>query len=69
MADWTDVAPVGEIAPGDYRVVDIDDALIAVFNVDGEFYAIEDVCTCELARYTALRTSSGPSLTLATSRT
>ena len=45
MADWTDVAPTGEIAPGDYRVVDIDDALIAVFNVDGEFYAIEDVCT------------------------
>jgi len=45
MADWTDVAPADELAPGDYRVVDIDDALIAVFNVDGEFYAIEDVCT------------------------
>lgn len=45
MADWTDVAPAEELAPGDYRVVDIDDALVAVFNVDGEFYAIEDVCT------------------------
>ena len=45
MADWTDVAPADELSPGDYRVVDIDDALIAVFNVDGEFYAIEDVCT------------------------
>jgi len=45
MADWTDVAPVAEIAPGGYRVVDIDDALVAVFNIDGEFYAIEDVCT------------------------
>ena len=45
MTDWTDVAPAEEIAPGDYKVVDIDDALIAVFNVDGEFYAIEDVCT------------------------
>ena len=45
MADWTDVAPAGEIAPGEYRVVDIDDALVAVFNIDGEFYAIEDVCT------------------------
>ncbi len=45
MADWTDVASPDELAPGDYRVVDIDDALIAVFNLDGEFYAIEDVCT------------------------
>ena len=45
MSDWTDVAPAEELAPGDYRVVDIDDALIAVFNIDGEFYAIEDVCT------------------------
>lgn len=45
MADWTDVASAEEIAPGDYRVVDIDDALIAVFNINGEFYAIEDVCT------------------------
>ena len=45
MSEWTDVAPVEELAPGDYRVVDIDDALIAVFNIDGEFFAIEDVCT------------------------
>ncbi len=45
MSDWTDVARTDELAPGDYRVVDIDDALIAVFNIDGEFYAIEDVCT------------------------
>ena len=45
MSDWTDVARAEELAPGDYRVVDIDDALIAVFNIGGEFYAIEDVCT------------------------
>lgn len=45
MADWTDVDKAEAIAPGDYRVVDIDDALIAVFNIDGEFFAIEDVCT------------------------
>ena len=45
MSDWTDVAADDEIAPGEYRVVEIDDAQIAVFNVDGEFYAIEDVCT------------------------
>ncbi len=45
MAEWIDVASTDELDPGDYRVVDIDDALIAVFNIDGEFYAIEDVCT------------------------
>lgn len=45
MSDWVDVAPADEIAPGSFKVVDVDDVPIAVFNVDGEFYAIEDVCT------------------------
>lgn len=45
MAEWVDVARVEEIAPGAFRVVDVDDVMIAVFNLDGEFHAIEDVCT------------------------
>lgn len=45
MSEWIDVAPADEIAPGTHRVVDVDGALIAIFNLDGEFYAIEDVCT------------------------
>ncbi|MBA2491485.1 MAG: non-heme iron oxygenase ferredoxin subunit [Gammaproteobacteria bacterium] len=45
MADWVDVARAEELAPGDYEIVDIDDVEIAVINCDGEFYAIEDVCT------------------------
>lgn len=45
MSDWVDVAPAEELRPGQHRVVDIDDAEIAVFNVDGELFAIEDVCT------------------------
>ena len=45
MSDWVDVAATSELAPGGYRVVDIDDVMIAVFNLDGEYYAIEDVCT------------------------
>ena len=52
MSDWVDVAPVAEFAPGSYKVVDIDDAMIAVFNLDGEFYAIEDVCTHDYAELT-----------------
>ncbi|HYW03809.1 MAG TPA: non-heme iron oxygenase ferredoxin subunit [Gammaproteobacteria bacterium] len=45
MAEWTDVAPVEELPPGRHKVVDLDDVMVAVFNVDGAFYAIEDVCT------------------------
>lgn len=45
MSEWTDVAQAEELQPGDYRIVDIDDVEIAVINCDGEFYAIEDVCT------------------------
>jgi 3-phenylpropionate/trans-cinnamate dioxygenase ferredoxin component len=45
MSDWVTVAKVGELAPGSHRVVDVDGASVAVFNVGGEFFAIEDVCT------------------------
>ena len=45
MSDWITVAKAGEIAPGGYRVVDADGTHIAVFNLDGAYYAIEDVCT------------------------
>lgn len=44
-ANWHDVAVVGTIDPGNFEVVDIDDIMIAVFNIDGQYYAIEDVCT------------------------
>jgi 3-phenylpropionate/trans-cinnamate dioxygenase ferredoxin subunit len=45
MSDWVTVAKVGEIAPGGHRVIDVDGVHIAVFNLGGEYYAIEDVCT------------------------
>jgi 3-phenylpropionate/trans-cinnamate dioxygenase ferredoxin subunit len=45
MPDWVTVAKVGEIAPGSFRAVDVDGTSVAVFNVGGEFFAIEDVCT------------------------
>lgn len=43
--EWINVAPVEEIAPGQWRTVDTEAGLIAVFNIDGEYYAIEDTCT------------------------
>jgi 3-phenylpropionate/trans-cinnamate dioxygenase ferredoxin subunit len=39
------VAKEGELAPGQWRRVDADGAAIVVFNLDGAYYAIEDVCT------------------------
>lgn len=45
MAEWIRVAAVGEIAPGGCKVADVDGTTVAVFNIGGEFFAIEDVCT------------------------
>ena len=45
MSHWTDVAPADELTPGSRRSVDVDDVMIIVFNLDGAYYAIEDVCT------------------------
>ena len=45
MAEWIKVATVGEIAPGACKVADVDGATVVVFNIGGEFFAIEDVCT------------------------
>lgn len=50
MSDWTDVAPADEFTPGTWRVIETDDdTVIAVFNLDGEFHAIENLCTHEYA--------------------
>lgn len=45
MSDWICVARADEIPRGDWKVVDLDGTAIAVFNLDGVFHAIEDVCT------------------------
>ena len=42
---WQTVAAVAAIPPGDYAQVEVDGVLVAVFNIAGEFYAIDDVCT------------------------
>jgi 3-phenylpropionate/trans-cinnamate dioxygenase ferredoxin subunit len=44
MSEWVDAVRVEELNPGNHVVVEVEDAMIAIFNLDGEFYAIEDVC-------------------------
>lgn len=45
MTTWTRVAPAADIGPGDFASAEVDGSFVAVFNVDGEFFAIDDVCT------------------------
>jgi 3-phenylpropionate/trans-cinnamate dioxygenase ferredoxin subunit len=52
MAHWIDVASVSELPPGAWRSVDVDGSPVAVFNVDGEFCAIDDVCTHDFGTLT-----------------
>jgi nitrite reductase/ring-hydroxylating ferredoxin subunit len=45
MSDWIRVCSSAELLPGEFRIAYDGDTAIAVFNIDGAFYAIEDVCT------------------------
>lgn len=39
------VASSGEIPPGQKKLAVVEGRPIAIFNVDGSYYAIDDVCT------------------------
>ena len=43
---WTRVCATAAVAPGDATVLDVEPP-VAVWNVDGEFYATDDTCTHE----------------------
>jgi 3-phenylpropionate/trans-cinnamate dioxygenase ferredoxin subunit len=45
MSDLVRVASVDEIPINSSKLVEIDNVRIALFNLNGEYYAIEDVCT------------------------
>lgn len=45
MNDWIRVCATNELLPGEFQVAWDGDTAIAVFNIDGELYALEDVCT------------------------
>ena len=43
--DWVNVCMTTDIAAAAWTVIDLDGTDVAIFNLDGEFHAIEDVCT------------------------
>ena len=45
MADWVTAAAEGEIAPGQVKNVQVGERRLAVCNVDGQYYCIDDLCT------------------------
>ncbi len=47
MADFVTIAPVEELPPGERMVIELGRAVIVVFNVGGQFYAVENNCSHE----------------------
>lgn len=44
-ARYVTVARIGEIPEGGVKIVRVEDQLLAIFHVEGRYYAIDDVCT------------------------
>jgi 3-phenylpropionate/trans-cinnamate dioxygenase ferredoxin subunit len=45
MAQFIKVAKTADLAPGEKMLVEYEDEEVGLFNIDGQFYAISDVCT------------------------
>jgi nitrite reductase/ring-hydroxylating ferredoxin subunit len=45
MGGYVKVAEVGDLSPGGAMKVEVHDHDVALFNVDGTYFAIGDVCT------------------------
>jgi 3-phenylpropionate/trans-cinnamate dioxygenase ferredoxin subunit len=47
VGEWIKVADAADVPPGEGLRVEIGEYPIAIWNVDGEFYATSDTCTHE----------------------
>lgn len=45
MSNWQEVPGASRLAEGEHLIIELDGSDVAVFKIDGEFYAIEDACT------------------------
>ena len=45
MTEFVKIGKTDEVAPGQAKAYDVDGRRIALCNVDGAYYAIDDVCT------------------------
>jgi 3-phenylpropionate/trans-cinnamate dioxygenase ferredoxin subunit len=44
-SEFIKVATTSDLAPGEKMLVEYQGLLVGLFNIDGEFYAIHDICT------------------------
>jgi nitrite reductase/ring-hydroxylating ferredoxin subunit len=44
MSKFVKVATTGELSPGQAKRVDVDGKVIALFNLEGHYYSIDDAC-------------------------
>ncbi|MCP1838532.1 nitrite reductase/ring-hydroxylating ferredoxin subunit [Bradyrhizobium sp. USDA 4524] len=42
---WAAVLTIADLAPGDMAAVAVGDLRIAIYNIEGQFFATENVCT------------------------
>ena len=45
MAQFIRVASTADLAPGEAKCIEVAGKKIALFNVEGRFYAVDDTCT------------------------
>ena len=44
MPEWVTVAMAADIPPGESKAVDLAAECVALFNVEGEFFAVSNMC-------------------------
>ena len=44
MSNFVKVASIADLSPGQSKVLNVNETEIALFNVDGEFFAISNTC-------------------------
>ncbi len=49
MSEFRTVARTGDLAPGEMKMVRLGRKRLAIYNIDGEFFATDDTCTHEEA--------------------
>lgn len=45
MTEFVKVAKINELPPGTRKLVHFEEVTVAIFNLNGQYYCIEDVCT------------------------
>lgn len=45
MSDWINAVAEADLPAGEHTVVEVEGAVMVLVNLDGEYFAIEDICT------------------------